>query len=42
VTLTGSIDYQARDDRLCYDPVSVPLSWTVTLNPLDNQRARLQ
>lgn len=39
VTLNGSLEYQACDDRLCYDPVSVPLSWTVVLTPLDNQRA---
>lgn len=34
LTLTGSLEYQACDDRLCYNPVSVPLSWTVKLKPL--------
>jgi hypothetical protein len=31
LTLTGSLDYQACDDRICFDPVSIPLSWTLTL-----------
>ena len=35
LTLRGTLDYQACDDRVCYNPVSVPLSWTVTLVPLD-------
>ena len=34
LTLTGSLEYQACDDRLCYNPMSVPLSWTVQLKPL--------
>jgi hypothetical protein len=34
LTLTGSLEYQACDDRVCYNPVSVPLSWTVKLRPL--------
>lgn len=34
LTLTGSLEYQACDDRLCYNPVSVPLSWTFKLRPL--------
>ena len=27
----GTLTYQACDDRLCYDPVTLPLSWTVSL-----------
>ncbi len=34
LTLTGSLDYQACDDKVCYNPVSVPLSWTVEMRPL--------
>ena len=34
LTLTGSLDYQACDDEVCYNPVSVPLSWTVAIRPL--------
>ena len=29
LTFTGSLEYQACDEKLCYNPVSVPLSWTV-------------
>ena len=39
LTLRGSLDYQACNDSICYNPVSVPLSWTVTLTPLDTQRS---
>jgi len=31
--LTGTLDYQACDDRLCYNPVSLPLSWKLALRP---------
>ena len=40
LTLTGTFDYQACDDAVCFDPVSVPLSWTVAVAPLDRQRAQ--
>ena len=29
---------QACDDKLCYNPVSLPLSWTLTLRSLVFQR----
>ena len=35
LTLTGSFAYQACDDKLCFNPVSVPLSWTMALKPLE-------
>ena len=34
LTITGTLEYQACDDKLCYNPTSVPLSWTVALTPL--------
>lgn len=34
LTITGTLDYQACDDKICFNPVSLPLSWTVTLRPL--------
>ena len=34
VTFKGALDYQACDDRVCFNPESVPLSWTFTLRPL--------
>jgi hypothetical protein len=38
VTITGRLEYQACDDRLCFTPASVPLSWTVTMRTLDRER----
>ncbi len=34
VTLTGTLDYQACNDTICFNPVSLPLSWTVSLRTL--------
>ena len=39
LTLSGTLEYQACDDVLCYEPVSVPLSFTLDLDLLDRQRA---
>ena len=33
LTLTGRLDYQACDDEICYNPVSMPISWTVAVQP---------
>ncbi len=38
LTVNGTLDYQACDDRLCFNPVSLPLSWTLMLRPLVTQR----
>ena len=38
VTVKGSLQYQACDDKTCFNPVLVPLSWTITLQPLVRQR----
>ena len=38
VTLTGTLDYQACDDKQCFNPASVPLSWTLTLKSLIRER----
>ena len=29
IRISGRLDYQACDDKVCFAPVSVPLSWTV-------------
>lgn len=42
LTLTGKLDYQACDDKECFNPTSVPLSWTVALRPLVLERPSLQ
>jgi peroxiredoxin len=34
LTLTGTLDYQACDDKVCFNPASVPLTWTVSLRPI--------
>ena len=31
VTVSGIVNYQACDDRVCYAPESAPVSWTVTV-----------
>ena len=38
LNLSGTFDYQACDDRLCFTPVSVPLSFMLDLDLLDRQR----
>ncbi len=38
-TIRGTLDYQACDDKICYNPQRVPLTWTVGLIPLDRERA---
>ena len=31
VTVSGTVNYQACDDRVCYAPESAPVAWTVTV-----------
>jgi peroxiredoxin len=38
MTIGGALTYQACDDRLCYDAVTLPLSWTVGLKPIVTQQ----
>jgi peroxiredoxin len=40
MTIKGVLNYQACDDKLCFTPQSVPLTWTVTLRQLDRERAK--
>jgi DsbC/DsbD-like thiol-disulfide interchange protein len=40
LTIDGTLDYQACDDKVCFNPQSVPMSWTVNLKPLDRERPR--
>jgi peroxiredoxin len=39
LTIKGVLAYQACDDKLCFTPQSVPLTWTVTVRQLDRERA---
>jgi len=36
-TITGALEYQACDDKVCFNPARVPFSFTVTVKPLDRQ-----
>ena len=38
-TVTGKLDYQACDSKICFLPTSVPVRWQVQVLPLDRQRA---
>jgi cytochrome c biogenesis DsbD-like protein len=38
LTVKGSLEYQACDDKICYNPESIPLSWTLRLRPLVFER----
>ena len=31
LTITGTLKYQACDDRVCFIPESVPVRWTMTV-----------
>ena len=37
LTITGTLEYQACDDKVCYRPDSVPLKWTIGLTPIERQ-----
>jgi hypothetical protein len=39
-TIAGTLDYQACDDKVCFPPQSVPLSWTIAVKKLDRERAK--
>ena len=34
MALTGTFDYQACNDTICFNPASVPLSWSLALRPI--------
>ena len=38
-TITGALEYQACDDKVCYNPSRVPITFTVTLKALDRTPA---
>jgi hypothetical protein len=42
LTLAGTLEYQACDDKQCFNPASIPLSWTVGLKPLVRERPNLK
>jgi peroxiredoxin len=34
LAISGTLEYQACDDKICYNPVSLPLSWKVAMQGL--------
>ena len=40
MTITGTLSYQACDDRICFSPQTVLLTWPVSVRPLDRERAK--
>lgn len=42
MTIAATLDYQACDDKLCFAPQSVPLSWTINVRSLDTERVKQQ
>ena len=39
MTITGALEYQACNDRICFLPQSLPVTYTVTMRQLDTERA---
>jgi hypothetical protein len=40
LTINGTLSYQACDDKICFNPQSVPLTWTVNVRQLDRERVK--
>ena len=38
IKIRGNFRYQACDDRICYLPQTIPLEWTLQVEPFDRQR----
>ena len=40
LTISGALEYQACDATVCFNPVSLPVSWTFAVRPLITARPR--
>ncbi len=40
MTIGATLNYQACDDKICFNPQSLPMSWTVNVRPLDVERVK--
>jgi peroxiredoxin len=38
ITISGTLEYQACNEKICFNPTSVPLSWTLALRPIIFER----
>lgn len=36
-TITGALEYQACDDKVCFNPARVPISFSIAVKPLDRR-----
>jgi hypothetical protein len=36
-TITGALEYQACDDKVCFSPARVPVTFTIAVKPLDRR-----
>ncbi len=41
ITIKGTLDYQACDDRICFTPKSIRVSYSVKVRQLDTERANV-
>ncbi|HKV42638.1 MAG TPA: protein-disulfide reductase DsbD domain-containing protein [Blastocatellia bacterium] len=39
ISIKGTLKYQACDNKVCYVPTSVPVSWEIQVIPLNTQRS---
>ncbi len=39
-TLGPQVGERVPDDKICFNPQSVPLTWTIGAKPLDRERAK--
>ena len=35
LTIAGAVEYQACDDKICYRPETIPVTWTISLTPIE-------
>ena len=40
ITIGGALEYQACDDQACFNPSRIPISFALSLKPLDRRPAR--
>jgi len=40
LTLEGTLTYQACDEKICFSPQTVPLTWTLNVRQLDRDRVK--
>jgi hypothetical protein len=38
LALSGALEYQACDEKVCFNPATVPVSWTLKVRPNISER----